>query len=131
VSDPIARSDALDARIAEATGTADQIAHLMRASRRNRWLINVLAVSVAFDIALSAAVIYQQIRVDGITHRLDATVTTQRQKALCPLYQVFLDSRSARARSASPDPAKYDHAYEVIGDGYRVLDCAAVLEKGP
>src|SRR5882672_2414633 len=126
--DVVARSDALDARIADAAGMNKRMADLMAASRRNSMLIKILAASVAFDVLLSAAVIYQEVVLGGVTTRLDATVTVQRQRALCPLYQVFLDSRNARSRAASPDPAKYDAAYRVIQDGYDILKCSEFIK---
>jgi hypothetical protein len=55
--------------------------------------------------------------------------TTQRQKALCPLYQVFLDSKSPEGRAAAPDPLKYDHAFKVIQEGYDALECSDFISQ--
>lgn len=108
----------------------EQFVSLARRARDNRrmiWVAIVLTVATGlglFQVTLNAD------HINGLTHRLDVAQTTQRQKALCPLYQLFLDSKSPQARKAAPDPAKYDHAFEVIEDGYRVLNCAEFNADG-
>lgn len=102
------------------------------ASRRNRamiWgllaggvMVAVLAVVLAFSVVGLRS---NTDRIDAITTRLDTTNTEQRRRALCPLYQVFLDSESEQGRKAAPDPEKYDHAFDVIRKGYDVLECAS------
>lgn len=109
--------------------TGGQIVALSRTARTNRRLIWMTVGGFALDIALTVAVAVGAIQVGSLTHRLDVAQTTQRQKALCPLYQVFLDSESPAGRKAAPDPVQYDHAFKVIRDGYEVLECKTYIGK--
>jgi hypothetical protein len=109
--------------------TGGQIVKLARTSRTNRRLIWMTVGGFALDIALTIAVAIGALQIGTLTHRLDVAQTVQRQKALCPLYQVFLDSKSPAARKAAEDPIKYDHAFKVIQDGYDVLGCSAYINQ--
>lgn len=118
--------------------SGEQFVSLANRARRNRQLITAVIVSVVLDVILSVflglAVVqvkHNEHQISALTTRLDISQTVQRQKALCPLYQIFLDSRSAAGRAAAPDPVKYDHAFQVIQDGYGVLGCAAFIAKSP
>lgn len=118
--------------------SGDQFVSLAKRARTNRQLIIAVIVSVILDVVLSVflglAVIqvkHNERQISALTNRLDTSQTVQRQKALCPLYQLFLDSRSAAARAAAPDPVKYDHSFQVIQDGYDVLRCNDFIAKGP
>ena len=111
---------------------------LARKSHQNRILATVAIVGLVLDVLITVVLTFIGLgmqsntdRIDGLTHRLDIAQTTTRQKALCPLYQVFLDSKSAAGRAAAPDPEKYDHAFVVIKQGYDVLDCSAYISKAP
>jgi hypothetical protein len=109
--------------------TGGQIVKLARTSRTNRRLIWMTVGGFALDIALTIAVAIGALQIGTLTHRLDVAQTVQRQRALCPLYQVFLDSKSPAARKAAEDPIKYDHAFTVIQDGYDVLGCSAYINQ--
>ena len=109
----------------------NQFVSLAKQAGKNRRMITVLVISLVLDVALSIILALITAQVVNLTDRLDVAQTTQRQKALCPLYQVFLDNKSAAGRNAAPDPVKYDHAFAVIQDGYDVLGCAAFITKGP
>jgi type VI protein secretion system component VasK len=107
-----------------------QFVTLARRARTNRMLIMITIASVTIDLVLTAVLTligvsmqHNTDRIDALTQRLDTAQTVQRQKALCPLYQIFLDSKSTQGRAAAPDPKKYDHAFVVIADGYKALDC--------
>jgi hypothetical protein len=113
-----------------AKDSGQQFVSLAKRARTNRLLIVGAIGSVVIELALTVVLTLIGInmqrntdRIDALTQRLDLAQTVQRQKALCPLYQIFLDSKSAAGRKAAPDPEKYDHAFVVISDGYRVLDC--------
>jgi len=114
-------------QIAERSGT--QFVSLARTARRNRVLIWVSITGVVLDICLTVVITVFGIQLTSLTSRLDSTQTAQRQRALCPLYGVFLDNKSAKGRAQAPDPQKYDHAFEVIEQGYRVLGCAEFLKE--
>lgn len=112
--------------LADKSGT--QFTSLAKTARRNRMMIQALGVSLVLDVMLTVVMAVFGVQLTSLTDRLDTTQTTQRQRALCPLYGVFLDSKSDAGRKAAPDPDKYDHAFEVIADGYRVLGCAEFLK---
>lgn len=115
-----------------------QFVSLARRARTNRILIVITIGSVMIDLALTVvlAIIgtgmqHNTDRIDALTQRLDNAQTVQRQKALCPLYQIFLDSKSAAGRKAAPDPKKYDHAFVVIRQGYDALECDQYITGTP
>lgn len=118
--------------------TGDQFVSLAKRARTNRMLIVITITSVIIDLVITVVLAligtgmqHNTDRIDALTKRLDTAQTTQRQKALCPLYQVFLDSKSAAGRKAAPDPEKYDHAFVVIADGYKVLNCDQFITGTP
>jgi hypothetical protein len=114
-----------------ANDSGEQFVSLARRARTNRRLITAIIVSVALDVILSVFLALVTAQVVNLTDRLDTAQTIQRQKALCPLYQLFLDSQSAKGRAAAPDPVKYDHSFVVIKDGYNALGCSDFIAKSP
>ena len=115
----------------------EQFVNLAKRARSNRHMIWALVVSLALDVLLTAGfglglmrVDSSNDRIDALTQRMNVAQTTQRQKALCPLYQLFIDSKSPEGRKAAPDPEKYDHAFQVIEDGYQALNCAEFNADG-
>lgn len=121
-----------------ADDSGKQFVSLAHRARTNRLLIIATAASVMFDLLLTVILAFVGIgwhentnQIDTLTHRLDTQQTVQRQKALCPLYQVFLDSKSKQGRDAAPDPEKYDHAFVVIQQGYDALECDHYITHAP
>lgn len=121
-----------------ADDSGKQFVSLAHRARTNRMLIIATAASVLFDLLLTIILAFVGVgwhdnttRIDALTQRLDTAQTVQRQKALCPLYQVFLDSKSKVGRDAAPDPKKYDHAFVVIQQGYDVLECNKYITGNP
>lgn len=115
------------AQLAEESG--HQFVSLADTARRNRLMIWGVIIGGVLDVTLTVVMALFGVQLTKLTDRLDTTQTTQRQRALCPLYGVFLDSRSEAGRKAAADPKQYDHAFEVISDGYRVLGCAEFLKE--
>lgn len=120
------------------TKTGDQFVSLAKRARTNRILIVATIASVAIDLAITVVLgiigigmQHNTDRIDALTQRLNDSQTVQRQKALCPLYQIFLDSQSAAGRKAAPDPKKYDHAFVVIRQGYEALQCDQYITGTP
>lgn len=120
------------------TKAGDQFVSLAKRARTNRILIVVTIASVMIDLVLTVVLgiigvgmQHNTDRIDALTQRLDNSQTVQRQKALCPLYQIFLDSKSEAGRKAAPDPKKYDHAFVVIADGYKALQCDQYITGAP
>jgi hypothetical protein len=119
-------------QFADQSGT--QFVSLAQRARANRRAIIALGISLFLDIVLTFVTVFAWVQVSNnehkisdLTARLDYSQTVQRQKALCPLYQLLLDSKSTASRNASPDPKAYDHAFDVIGQGYAALDCSAYI----
>lgn len=114
--------------------TGAQMVRLAQVSRRHRRLIFGLAISLAVDIILTLVLgmglneLHSTSgQVKDVTTRLNVEQTVQKQRALCPLYQLFIDSENPTARAQSPGgPAAYDHAFAVIRDGYAALNCQSV-----
>lgn len=112
------------------------LAHRARTNRRAIWL---LSTSFFLDLVLTVImgfgwiqVAHNEHQISALTSRLDYSQTIQRQKALCPLYQLLLDQKSAAGRKAAPSTAAYDHAFRVIQDGYNALSCSAFISgDGP
>jgi hypothetical protein len=107
-----------------AEDSGNQFVSLAKRARTNRRMIQVVAVSVALDILLSVVIGLGWNTLHDLTHRLDVSQTTTRQRTLCPLYGLFLASENPRSRAVYPQgPAAYDAAFQVIRDGYAALDC--------
>lgn len=124
------------AEMAEANG--DQLVVLARRARSNRRLIWVVAASVLLDILMSVALTVSLVQVVGAEHqirtltdRLDTQQTVTRRNSLCPLYTLFKASDTPAARAAAPDKGAYDHAQQVIRDGYTALSCADFVTVPP
>jgi len=121
-----------------ASDSGKQFVSLAQRARTNRMLIlaTIFSVLIDFGLTIVLAIIgtgmqHNTDRIDQLTQRLDQAQTVQRQKALCPLYQIFLDSKSAAGRKAAPDPKKYDHAFVVIKNGYEALECERYITATP
>lgn len=119
-----------------ALASGHQFVSLARTARINRRLIWISIVAVSLNLILLATVVIIGVgmaentrRIDALAQRVEMQQTVQRQRALCPLYGIFLDSKSVEGRKRAPDPEKYDHAFEVIEDGYDVLGCAQYLKE--
>lgn len=118
---------------------ADRAAQNKALITKQRRFTRVLAASVALDIALSVflgvalnGVSQNNHRVGVLTDRLNLAQTTQRQKALCPLYGLFLASENLKARAAYPQgPAAYDRNFVVIRQGYDALGCSSFIVRTP
>lgn len=113
-----------------------QFVNLAQRARANRRAIWLLGLSFLLDLGLTGFMVFGQVQIssneNGISHltdRLNTAQTTQRQKALCPLYQLLLDSKSDAGRAAAPDKKAYDHAFTVIQTGYDALDCSAFISS--
>lgn len=113
-----------------------QFTSLAHTARQNRIMIWALATGGAVLTLVCVILVFLVIgqrsntdRIDKIATQTLATQTAQRQRALCPLYGIFVDSKSAEGRARSADPEQYDHAFEVIEEGYRFLECDQYLKE--
>jgi hypothetical protein len=113
-----------------------QFVTLARAHRADRRAIWLIGASLVLDLVLTAVMAFGWVQVSNNQHsianvnsRIDYSQTVERQKVLCPLYQLLVDSKSAAGRAASPDPKEYDHTYAVVQQGYDALGCAAYISS--
>lgn len=113
------------------TENVDNVIKLSDYTKRTRRMAWGLVISMALDLVLTLIITNNAIRLDHLTERLNIAQTVNRQKALCPLYQLFLDSKSDVGRQRAPDPVKYDQAFVVILDGYSALHCTEFIQKQP
>lgn len=119
--------------------TGETIVDLGKATKSNRRMIWIVAVCLLMQLVLTVLVLFglhavdnNSKRLDAVTSRLDKSQTEGRQKALCPLYTLFMQSKSEAARAANPQgPAAYDRAFKVIEQGYKGLHCQDFVGKGP
>lgn len=117
-------ADGLTAAVRALTVTADRIT---RRTRRSETVILCLVVSFILDVTLTAFVFFGLNRLDSTTREVQATQANGqvvRQEVLCPLYQLFLNSYSVKARDTNPrGPAWYDHAFATLRAGNTALHC--------
>jgi hypothetical protein len=113
-----------------------QFVTLAHRARSNRRMIVVIGVSLLLDVMITIATVFGWVQVSrneqnitALTNRLDTAQTTLRRNAFCPLYQVFLDQKSAAGRAAAPDPKKYDQQFAVIQNGYDTLGCSQFVSS--
>ena len=119
-----------------AIDSGKQFTSLARTARKNRMMIWALMASLLLDVVITvvlgivgAGVVNNTNRIDEFSQNLENQQTEQRRRALCPLYGIFLDSKSEAGRKNAPDPQKYDHAFEVIEEGYVFLGCDTFLKE--
>jgi hypothetical protein len=113
----------------------DQLVVLANQGRTNRRMIWALGVSFVLIAAMIVAMLFALERsnrnarnIEKLTDRIHAAQTVDRQRGLCPLYKLFIDSQSPEARERSVDPEQYDAAFRVIHKGYNDLNCQQFLE---
>jgi hypothetical protein len=120
------------------TETDGVLSRLSRRAQVNRRMLWIVIVSLALDLALSVVLAVALVQVSrndrsigALTDRLDTQQTTTRRNSLCPLYTLLKDGDTASARAAAPDKAAYDHATQVIRDGYKALGCVQFVPVAP
>lgn len=125
-------AQALAERVSELNKeSADREAILTRQVRRYRTIVRVLIGVVACVLALAGAVGVALNGVANNTQRLDTSATINRQKALCPLYELLLASNTKMSRARAVDKSAYDRSFKVIGDGYAALNCKEFKGSSP
>ncbi|MCX4912795.1 hypothetical protein [Streptomyces sp. NBC_00687] len=109
----------------------EQFVSLAKRDRTNRRMIWAVIVGFAVSAVSTAVMAFGLIRIDSnadridaLTQRLDIAQTDTRRRAWCPLYSLLLGSKFPEGRKAAADPEAYDHAFEVIADGYAALNCS-------
>lgn len=130
--DLIRAAEALSARLDAIREGADiSTAGLAKEVRRDRRIVRLLVACVASVLVMAPFV---GIALHGMyenTDRLDTSVTVNRQKALCPLYEMLLATNTTMARERAESKEDYDRAYKVISDGYAALQCKEFKGDAP
>lgn len=117
--------------------TGNAITNVTKQSNTTRKYVWWLAFSFALDLILTVAMLFvvngQQTNADRIavlTEHNSVTQTITRQQVLCPLYQLFLDSRQYQPPPPDPEArARQEAAYKTIQAGYDAIKCAEVKPK--
>lgn len=111
---------------------------LRRLTRNKRVMILVLIsflVDIGVTIGLAVTINHTANttdKVNNITARLNYGQDVQRRKVLCPLYQIFVDSKSEAARKTYPKGVKeYDRVFGIIQRSYNVLECNKPIPAVP
>ncbi len=112
-------------------GTGKSVAGLSTRIRRNQRVQAVVIASFVLDLILTVVlalnVSHTQTNADqlhAITDRLDYNANVQRKQVLCPLYKLFVDSRSDAGRKAYPKgPKEYDRLFGILQGSYNALQC--------
>jgi hypothetical protein len=118
-------------------GTGVEVEGLNRKVRRSQKMMALIAVSLLANLILTVAVAFtvhstveNTQQVDAVTQRLDHQQNVTRKQVLCPLYQIFVDSKSDQGRKAYPQgPKEYDRVFKVIEKAYDTIQCADVKPR--
>lgn len=132
IDDLVRAAEDLTARMDAIREGADaSTAGLAKEVKRDRRVTRVLVGIVASVLVVAAAV---GVALNGMyenTSRLDASATVNRQKALCPLYELLLASNTKMSRERAEDKDLYDRSFKVISDGYAALQCREFKGNAP
>lgn len=100
---------------------------LARQVRTTRMITYGVCAALVAVVALTVILGSTVMRVNGVAQEVQASVSVQRQKVLCPLYQIFLDSERFTPPGQTPEQeANRVHAFQVIHEGYDSLKCSEV-----
>ncbi|MFD4474728.1 hypothetical protein ACFWPU_01225 [Streptomyces sp. NPDC058471] len=103
--------------------------------KRQRHFIAALATSFALILAMTVALALIGVGVQNQAREIEALQGKVTEQALCPLYRQFINADTPAARQMAEktgqDMKVRDHAFKVIRDGYKVLDCKPPInDKG-
>lgn len=90
-------------------------------------LILDILLTVIVSIGLTE-VRSQEEELSSLTRQLDISQTTQRQKALCPLYHILLNLKPSNDHKSTADSERYKRALAVINDSYTALSCSSYID---
>lgn len=126
----IAKADQLIVAMeAIANQSGIKVAALEVRQKKQRRFVAGLAAAFVLIFGLTIAIILVGL---GVQHQADEIANVQEKttaEVLCPLYQQFINADTPRARQAAEaagqDLKVRDHAFKVIRDGYRALECSS------
>lgn len=127
-----------DELISTLNDVGETIVKVSEATRRTRKIVRGLVAVFTVQAVLIVLVGIGFIgihnasnRIKGVTDNLKSVQTVQRQKALCPLYELLIATDTEQNRDQAIDKPAYDHAFKVIRGGYKALDCASFQGAHP
>lgn len=111
--------------------SAEQYVQVAKVAKRARFLSMLTAVSIILLALLMAGLGFGMAELNQnsdninlLAKEVQAKQKLTEEEALCPLYNLFLISKSPERRAQHPaGPKAYDEAFEVIQDGYDALGC--------
>lgn len=110
--------------------TGQQLEGVNTKVKRNTRMTWVVGLSLLADVVITLVLGFTVNRVDNVTDRLNYSQNVTRQKVLCPLYQIFIDSKSPEGRARYPEgPAAYDKVFATLQESYDTIKCAEFKEK--
>lgn len=122
-------------KLNEDTGrTLEGVNTKVRRNQRMTWLVGLslladLIVTVVLGFTLHQTSTTAD-KTDKVTDRLNYSQNVTRQKVLCPLYEIFINSKSDVGRQRHPGgPAEYDKIFVTFQQSYDVIKCAQFKEK--
>lgn len=104
---------------------------LAKEVRRDRRIVRLLVACVASVLAMAPFVGIALNNTYKNTDALKTSATVNRQKALCPLYEMLLATNTKMARERAHSKEDYDRAFKVISDGYAALQCKEFKGDAP
>lgn len=118
-------------------GTGVEVEGLNKKVRRSQKMMILIGVSLVANLVLTVTVAFtvrstveNTDKVDTVTQRLDYQQDVTRKQVLCPLYQIFVDSKTEQGRQAYPKgPKAYDENFAIIEKSYNVIQCADVKPR--
>lgn len=108
--------------IARAETVRNDLAKLTKSGRLTRLMVVLMAIVIVGMLTIGTVQFMN-------VNTLNDVVATQRDSALCPLYQLLLNSDTPANREASrrrgDDLAERDKAFTTIRQSYTALNCQA------
>lgn len=107
----------------------DELDSLTRRSVANRRMVIMVIAGLILDVSLTIIVALTVIGVTSNSNTINELVRLQHDSALCPMYQLFIDSDTPAgresARQRGNDMAEREKLFNVIRASYAALNCSA------
>lgn len=118
---------ALNDSIRQAQGVRDDLNRLVEQSKITRRMVWVVTLGFALDVILTVAMALFGYQAVQNSDRIDNLVQVQQDRAICPLYRLFIEADTPqnrdRAASQGQDMAARARAFDVIRESYIALEC--------
>lgn len=108
-------------------GLAREVKILAARIGKSERAVRIALAGLILDLVLSSAVVFGLVAQSETDETLRDEIARQAQirtNALCPLYALLIDSRSAAGRDRYPQgPEAYDRAFADLDAAYQVIAC--------